>query len=76
MAILNEVYVGRLPEIDQMVTDIHNIREEYRAKGNISVLKTTKAFESHVEEMWGFKAFLFDIYISSTPNAYTMCAGS
>lgn len=76
MAILNEVYVGRLPEIDQMVTDIHNIREEYRAKGNISVLKTTKVFESHVEEMWGFKAFLFDIYISSTPNAYTMCAGS
>jgi hypothetical protein len=76
MAILNEVYVGRLPEIDQMVTDIHNIREEYRAKGNISVLKTTKIFEKHVEEMWGFKAFLFDIYISSTPNAYTMCAGS
>ena len=45
MAILNEVYVGRLPEIDQMVTDIHNIREEYKAKGNISVLKTTKIFE-------------------------------
>lgn len=76
MAILNEVYIGRLPEIDQMVTDIHNIREEYRAKGNISILKTTKVFEKHVEEMWGFKAFLFDIYISSVPNAYTMCAGA
>ena len=75
MAILNEVYVGRLPEINQMVTDIHNIREEYRAKGNISVLKSTKIFEKHVEDMWGFKAFLFDIYISSIPNAYTMCAG-
>lgn len=76
MAILNEVYVGRLPEIDQMVTDIHNIREEYKAKGNISVLKTTKVFEKHVEEMWGFKAFLLDIYISQYPNAYTRMAGS
>lgn len=76
MAILNEVYVGRLPEIDQMVTDIHNIREEYKAKGNISVLKTTKVFEKHVEEMWGFKAVSIDIEISSYPNASTWCAGS
>lgn len=76
MAILNEVYVGRLPEIEQMLNDIHNIREEYNKKGNISVLKTTKVFEKHIEEMWGFKAFLFDIYISSVPNAETQCAGS
>lgn len=76
MAILNEVYVGRLPEIEQMLSDIHAIREEYKKKGNISILKTTKIFEKHVEEMWGFKAFLFDIYISSIPNAETHCAGS
>lgn len=76
MAILNEVYVGRLPEIDQMVTDIHNIREEYKAKGNISIIKSTKVIEKHIEEMWGFKAFLFDIYIDNVPNAYTWCVGS
>lgn len=76
MAILNEVYVGRLPEIEQLLSDVHNIREEYKQKGNVSVLKTTKTFEKHVEEMWGFKAFLCDIYISSSPNAETHCAGS
>lgn len=76
MAILNEVYIGRLPEIDQMVTDIHNIREEYKAKGNVSILKSTKVFEKHVQDMWGFKAFLFDIYITDVPNAYTYCVGS
>lgn len=76
MAIINEVYVGRLPEIDQMVTDIHNIREELKQKGNVSILKSTKVFEKHVQEMWGFKAFLFDIYIADIPNAYTYCVGS
>lgn len=76
MAIINEVYIGRLPEIDQMVTDIHNIREELKRKGNISILKSTKVFEKHVQEMWGFKAFLFDIYIADMPNAYTYCVGS
>lgn len=76
MAILNEVYVGRLPEIQQMITDIHNIREEVKRKGNFGMLKTTKVFEKHVEEMWGFKAFIFDIYVSKIPNAITVCAGS
>lgn len=76
MAILNEVYVGRLPEIQQMITDIHNIREEVKRKGNFGMLKTTKIFEKHIEEMWGFKAFVFDIYISKIPNAITICAGS
>lgn len=75
MAILNEVYIGRLPEIDEMVTDIHNIREEYKQKGNISILKSAKVFEKHVEDMWGFSAFLFDIYIDNYPNAYTYCVG-
>lgn len=76
MAILNEVYVGRLPEIEEMLTDIHNIREEYKQKGNISILKSTKVFEKHVQDMWGFKAFLFDIYIADVPNAFTYCVGS
>lgn len=76
MAIINEVYVGRLPEIEEMVTDIHNIREELKQKGNVSILKSTKVFEKHVQEMWGFKAFLFDIYIADMPNAYTYCVGS
>ena len=76
MAILNEVYVGRLPEIEQMINDLHNIREEYKRKGNISILKSTKIMEKHIEEMWGFKAFMFDIYISKIPNAYTICAGN
>lgn len=76
MAILNEVYVGRLPEIEQMINDIHNVREELKKKGNYGNLKTTKIFEKHVQDMWGFKAFLFDIYISDIPNAVTMCAGA
>lgn len=76
MAILNEVYVGRLPEIDQMVTDIHNFRREYKLKGNISILNTAKILEKHIEDMWGFKAVSIDIIISSYPNAETWCAGS
>lgn len=76
MAIINEVYVGRLPEIEQMIKDVHAIREEYNAKGNISVLKSTKVLEKHIEQLWGFKAFVLDIYISEIPNAYTQCAGS
>lgn len=76
MAILNEVYVGRLPEIKAMLQDIHNIREEYKEKGNIAIIKSTKDFEKHVENMWGFKAFLFDIYIDDVPNAFTWCVGS
>ena len=76
MAIINEVYVGRLPEIEQMIKDVHAIREEYNAKGNISVLKSTKVLEKHIEQMWGFKAFIVDIYISNYPNAYTESAGT
>lgn len=76
MAILNEVYVGRLPEIEQLIGDLHNVREEYKRKGNISILKSTKIMEKHIEEMWGFKAFMLDIYIADIPNAYTICAGN
>lgn len=76
MAVLNEVYIGRLPEIEDMLQDIHNIREEYKEKGNVSIIKSTKDFEKHVEDMWGFKAFLFDIYIDDVPNAFTWCVGS
>lgn len=76
MAILNEVYIGRLPEIQQMVEDVHNLRAELKTKGNISILKSAKVFESHIQDMWGFKAFLLDIYITDTPNAYTYCVGT
>lgn len=76
MAILNEVYVGRLPEIEEMLQDVHDIRAEYKEKGNVSILKSVKRFEKHVEDMWGFNAFLFDIYIDDVPNACTWCVGS
>ena len=76
MAILNEVYVGRLPEIDKMIKDIHTFREEYKLKGNVSILKSARALEKDIEEMWGFKAVSIDILISTYPNASTWCAGS
>ena len=69
MAILNEVYVGRLPEINQMVNDIHNIRKTIPRNAQIKIL------EKHIEEMWGFKAFCISLFKSNIEDIKTFHAG-
>lgn len=69
MAILNEVYVGRLPEIQQMINLIHTIRKN---KNNISFIRR---LEKCIEELWGFKIISINIIASVINDIFTYDTG-
>lgn len=69
--IVQEVYIGRVPEIEDIFTEFKELRHTYAAWKTGNTSKRTAKIEKMIEDFWGFKAFSLDIDPSSSPNAFT-----
>lgn len=69
--VIQEVYVGRIKEIDDLFNEFKKFRKEYRIYRTIKNSRNIKTIESMIEDLWGFKAFSFNVDPSAQPNAYT-----
>lgn len=69
--IIREVYIGRIPEIEEMFQEFKKMRNEYKMYKTKQNSKNISSLEKMIEDMWGFKAFSLNIDPSSSPNAYT-----
>ena len=74
--IINEVYIGRIPEIEEMFKEFSSLRQSYAVwkvgKNSKSLIK----LEGMIEKFFGFKAFSLDIDPNSEPNAMTFPVSS
>ena len=69
--IVQEVYIGRIPEIEEIFQEFKKMRNEYKTYKTGKNAKNIAKLEGLIEDMWGFKAFSLDIDPSDQPNAYT-----
>ena len=69
--IVQEVYIGKVPEIEDIFTEFKELRHTYAAWKTGNTSKRTAKIEKMIEDFWGFKAFSLDIDPSSAPNAFT-----
>ena len=69
--IVQEVYIGRIPEIEEMFNEFKELRATYRVWKSGNTAKRTARIEKMIEDLWGFKAFSLSIDPSSAPNAFT-----
>ena len=69
--IVQEVYIGRIPEIEEMFNEFKELRDTYRVWKSGNTAKRTARIEKMIEDLWGFKAFSLSIDPSSSPNAFT-----
>lgn len=69
--VIQEVYIGRIPEIEEMFQEFKKMRNEYKTYRTGKNSKNITKLEGMIEEFWGFKAFSLDIDPSPQPNAYT-----
>ena len=69
--IVQEVYIGRVPEIEDIFNEFKELRHTYAAWKTGNTSKRTAKIEKMIEDFWGFKAFSLDIDPSSSPNAFT-----
>lgn len=69
--VIQEVYVGRIPEIEAMFQEFKKMRNEYKVYKTVKNAKNIDRLEKMIEDLWGFKAFSLKIDPSAYPNAYT-----
>ena len=69
--VVQEVYIGRIPEIEEMFQEFKKMRNEYKTYRTGKNAKNTAKLEKMIEDLWGFKAFALNIDPSALPNAYT-----
>lgn len=69
--VVQEVYFGRIPEIENMFQLFKKLRNEYKVYKTWKNSKNISALESAIEDFFGFKAFALKIDNNSLPNAYT-----
>lgn len=69
--IVQEVYIGRVPEIEEIFQEFKTLRQTYRVWKSGNTAKRTLEIEKMIENLWGFKTFSLTIDPSSVPNAYT-----
>lgn len=69
--IVQEVYIGKVPEIENIFNEFKELRHTYTAWKTGNTSKRTAKIEKMIEDFWGFKAFSLDIDPSSSPNAFT-----
>lgn len=71
--IIQEVYFGQVPEIQEMFEEFKTLRNQYRFYRQGRNAKNTERFEKLVEKFFGFKAFSLSFTPMKLPNAYTYC---
>lgn len=69
--VVNEVYMGRTPEIQKFYDNFSKLRNKY-----IDTIKTPndaeyKTIEKHIEKIFGFSIVHFEISPSQSVNAFT-----
>lgn len=69
--VVQEVYIGRIPEIEELFQEFKKMRNEYKLYKTGKNAKNIEKIEKCIEDFWGFKAFSLDIDPSLQPNAYT-----
>ena len=67
--IFNEVYIGRIPEIEKIFNVFSDARDTYK-KNKLAGIKKLSIVESHVEYFFGFEKFSLGIEPTNTINAY------
>lgn len=69
--IVNEVYFGKIKEIEDIFTEFKRLRHDYCILKTWSNSKQTAKIEKMIEDFFGFRAFSLEIELDSIPNAYT-----
>ena len=70
--VIQEVYIGRIKEIDEMLNQISIIRDNWSTDSNSVKIKKLSKLESMIEEFFGFKAFSIRVMSNKGVDAYTM----
>lgn len=69
--IIQEVYIGRIPEIEDIFNEFKELRSTYRVWKSGNTARRTAKIEKMIEDFWGFGSFCLSIDPSSEPNAFT-----
>lgn len=69
--IVQEVYIGRIPEIDEIFNEFKDLRATYRVWKSGNTARRTAKIEKMIEDLWGFGSFCLSIDPSPEPNAFT-----
>ena len=69
--IVQEVYIGRIPEIDEMFNEFKDLRATYKVWKSGNTARRTAKIEKMIEDLWGFGSFCLSIDPSPEPNAFT-----
>ena len=68
--IFNEVYIGRIPEIEALFSIFSDARQTYINKGKLAGIKKLSDVEKQVENLFGFYCFSIGIEPTNVINAY------
>ena len=71
MVFVNEVYLGKVPEVEAIFEEFCKFRHEYSLIRTGKYNKNTAKLEKMIEDFWGFSAFSLMVDPSPVPNAYT-----
>ena len=69
--IVQEVYVGRIPEINEIFNEFKELRSTYKKFNSKNTAVRTAKIEKLIEDLWGFKSFSLEIEPTNEPNAFT-----
>lgn len=69
--IVQEVYIGRIPEIDEIFEEFKDLRSTYKVWKSGNTARKTAKIEKMIENFFGFKTFCLTIESNPVPNAYT-----
>lgn len=69
--IVQEVYIGRIPEIDEIFEEFKDLRSTYKVWKSGNTARKTAKIEKMIEDFFGFKTFCLTIESNPVPNAYT-----
>ena len=69
--IIQEVYIGRIQEIEDIFNEFKELRSTYRVWKSGNTARRTAKIEKMIEDFWGFGSFCLSIDPSSEPNAFT-----
>ena len=69
--VLQEVYIGRIPEVEEIFKEFSELRSTYKKFNSKNTAIRTAKIEKLIEDLWGFKAFSLEIIPTDEPNAFT-----
>lgn len=69
--VIQEVYIGKTDEIEEIFKEFCNLRHSYASWKTAKNAKQTAKIEEMIEKFFGFSAFSLQIIPNSTPNAMT-----